>query len=80
MQKVLLRVEPPFDVITSNPPYIPLDEYERLLDPERMGGPSARKVSPLSDWPRRSMTWRRSKHGQIVHRFSSLPTLPKLLS
>ena len=27
---VLSRMEPPFDVITSNPPYIPLDEYERL--------------------------------------------------
>lgn len=24
------RMEPPFDVITSNPPYIPLDEYEGL--------------------------------------------------
>ena len=27
---VLSRVRPPFDVITSNPPYIPLDQYERL--------------------------------------------------
>ena len=27
---VLSRMQPPFDVITSNPPYIPLDEYERL--------------------------------------------------
>jgi len=32
VQKVLSRMEPPFDVITSNPPYIPLDEYERLPD------------------------------------------------
>lgn len=30
VQLVLSRTEPPFDVITSNPPYIPLDEYERL--------------------------------------------------
>ena len=30
VQVVLSRTEPPFDVITSNPPYIPLDEYERL--------------------------------------------------
>jgi release factor glutamine methyltransferase len=30
VQVVLSRMEPPFDVITSNPPYIPLDEYERL--------------------------------------------------
>ena len=30
VQMVLSRMEPPFDVITSNPPYIPLDEYERL--------------------------------------------------
>ena len=29
-QVVLSRMGPPFDVITSNPPYIPLDEYERL--------------------------------------------------
>ena len=27
---VLSRMQPPFDVITSNPPYIPLDEYRRL--------------------------------------------------
>lgn len=27
---VLTLAEPAFDVITSNPPYIPLDEYERL--------------------------------------------------
>ena len=27
---VLSRMRPPFDVITSNPPYIPLDQYERL--------------------------------------------------
>lgn len=32
MQVILSRMEPPFDVITSNPPYIPLDEYERLPD------------------------------------------------
>ena len=31
-QIVLSRMEPPFDVITSNPPYIPLDEYEGLPD------------------------------------------------
>ncbi|KAF9653815.1 S-adenosyl-L-methionine-dependent methyltransferase [Thelephora ganbajun] len=30
MQVILSRMEPPFGVITSNPPYIPLDEYERL--------------------------------------------------
>ena len=30
VQGVLSRMRPPFDVITSNPPYIPLDEYERL--------------------------------------------------
>jgi len=29
---LLTRMGPPFDVITSNPPYIPLDEYERLPD------------------------------------------------
>jgi methylase of polypeptide subunit release factors len=32
VQMVLSQMEPPFDVITSNPPYIPLDEYERLPD------------------------------------------------
>ena len=30
VQEVLSQMEPPFDVITSNPPYIPLDGYERL--------------------------------------------------
>ena len=30
VQLVLSRMDPPFDVITSNPPYIPLDEYEKL--------------------------------------------------
>ena len=30
VQEVLSRMRPPFDVITSNPPYIPLAEYERL--------------------------------------------------
>ena len=30
LQVVLSRMGPPFDVITSNPPYIPLDEYEEL--------------------------------------------------
>ena len=30
VQVVHSRMEPPFDVITSNPPYIPLDEYEGL--------------------------------------------------
>jgi release factor glutamine methyltransferase len=30
VQVVLSRTETPFDVITSNPPYIPLGEYERL--------------------------------------------------
>jgi release factor glutamine methyltransferase len=29
-QEVLSGMDLPFDVITSNPPYIPLDEYERL--------------------------------------------------
>ena len=32
VRMVLWRMGPPFDVITSNPPYIPLDEYERLPD------------------------------------------------
>ena len=32
VQSVLSRMDPPFDVITSNPPYVPLDEYERLPD------------------------------------------------
>jgi release factor glutamine methyltransferase len=30
VQMVLSQMESPFDVITSNPPYIPLDEYEQL--------------------------------------------------
>jgi len=30
VQMILSRMEPPFDVVTSNPPYIPLAEYERL--------------------------------------------------
>lgn len=30
VQLVLSQMESPFDVITSNPPYIPLGEYERL--------------------------------------------------
>lgn len=30
VQLVLSRMDAPFDAITSNPPYIPLDEYERL--------------------------------------------------
>jgi len=30
VRAVLSRTEAPFNVITSNPPYIPLDEYERL--------------------------------------------------
>lgn len=30
VQSVLSRMKPPFDVITSNPPYVPLDEYDGL--------------------------------------------------
>ena len=35
VQEELSRMKVPFDVITSNPPYIPLDEYERLPRPVR---------------------------------------------
>lgn len=30
VQGVLSRMEPPFDVITSNPPYVPLSEFDQL--------------------------------------------------
>lgn len=30
VQDVLSRMKPPFDVITSNPPYVPMDEYDGL--------------------------------------------------
>ena len=32
VQSVLSRMDPPFDVITSNPPYVPFDGYDQLPD------------------------------------------------